>query len=92
MNTIKSFTTVITEDEESYFDCELDSDRRIQIHLTDFYLFAVKKDIRLKGYSNNFDEWEGLTNVLVELGYDFNCVLNEYLQQFNEQQLDEFTY
>lgn len=89
--TIKSFIAITTENEESYFDCVLNDGRKIHIAYWSFYQFATEADRQLDEHSLKFDEWEKLTTELLDLEYDFEKNLNLYIQQFTEDEIDDFT-
>ena len=93
MNSIRlnSFAILFSKDGESYFECELSGNRKMQIAMWSFYEFAITTDENLETHSLRFNEWEELTEELLELGYDFEPVLNNYIQQFSDEDIDEFT-
>ena len=91
-NYIKKYEVVFTESEDSYFDCLLNNNRKIEISLWSFYEFAVTDDKDLKDYALKFHEWEDLTRELTDFGYPFEKLLNKYIQQFSEEDLEDFTF
>jgi len=80
------------ENEESYFECILTDGLRIEIAYWSFYEFAIQNDKYLEEHSLGFEDWEKLTHELLELEYDFETKLNQYIQQFSEDEISEFTF
>ena len=82
----------VSKDEDSWFTCKLDNGKFIDISFYALVWFASKDDENLKKYADKFDEWETVVEELTELGYDFETKLNQYVQQFNEEDLNDFSY
>jgi hypothetical protein len=87
---IKNFEIILTEDSESYFNCKLNETIKMQIALWSFYEFMSKTDKELEKHGMLFTEWEDFTRELIELEYDFSVGLNQYLQQFDNDEIEEF--
>ena len=88
---VKQFYVKYTMNDESNFIVTLTNNKIFLISLWSFYEFASTKDERLAQYGGKFYEWEQLTKDLTELDYDFVPMLNIYIQQFSEEQMEEFT-
>jgi hypothetical protein len=89
---IKTFEPILSKHEESYFKCVLINNTYIEIPFWSFYEYTVKKDENLKQFALKFDEWEGLTLELTEFGYDFKTKLDWYLQQFSDEEMEDFCF
>ena len=94
MNNTKllSYNAIIKFNEESYFKCLLNNKKNFEISFWSFYEFVGNTDEELKRFSLTFDSWEDLTDELVSLGYDFDNKLNEYLQQFTDDEIVDFSF
>ena len=93
MNTmkVKNYQTNFTENEESTFILYLDNNKVMEVAMWSFYLYMSDLDDNLFVYGGIFPGWEELTEDLLELGYDFLTALNTYIQQFDEEQILEFS-
>lgn len=80
-----------TDHEESIFILSLDNHKIMEVPMWSFYLFISETDKNLEKYSDKFNEWEMVTSNLMELNYDFQLALNLYIQQFTNEQIEEFT-
>lgn len=89
--TVNSYEVNFTDKEESTFKLFLDNHRIMEVPMWSFYLHRADTDANLSKYGDNFPEWEELTADLMELNYDFLSAFNEYIQQFDDEQIDEFT-
>lgn len=89
--TVNSYEVNFTDKEESTFKLFLDNHRIMEVPMWSFYLHRADTDTNLSKYGDNFPEWEELTADLMELNYDFTSAFNEYIQQFDDEQIDEFT-
>jgi hypothetical protein len=76
---------------ESTFVVLLDNNRLMEISMWSLYLFLFDQDENLEKYVTSFDEWESATKDLLDLGYDFNKALYNYIQQFTDKQIREFS-
>ena len=86
---LESFEFVFTESSESYFLCLLPEEKVLILPFWNFYEYMQKSDKNLKEFALKFDEWEKLTNELIDFGYDFKTALNLYVQQFTSEQLED---
>ena len=89
---IKTFEPILTEDEESYFRCILFNETYIDIALWSFYEYTANTDENLKQFALKFYEWEELTLELIDFGYDFKTKLELYLQQFSDEEMEDFCF
>ena len=89
---IKTFEPILTEDEESYFRCILVNRTYIEVPLWSFYEYTANTDENLKQFALKFNEWEELTLELIEFGYDFKTKLELYLQQFSDEEMEDFCF
>lgn len=87
-----SFDTLESDNEESYFICQLNNNRVIDISYYSFCNFAIQSDDRLFEFSKKYSDWESLVNDLLDFNYDFLTIFNMYIAQFSEDELSEFTY
>lgn len=92
LHKVKNVQINFTNYEESLFTVYLDNNKIMEIPMWSFYLFMSKHDKNLEKYGNNFNEWEQLTLDLLELNYDFLSALNTYIQQFDDEQIEEFMF
>ncbi len=92
INLIRNYEFVFTEKEESYFRCFLIDNTFIEISFWSFYEYVAKIDKNLKEFALKFGEWEELTNELIEFDYDFKTNLNLYLQQFSDEEMEDFCF
>jgi hypothetical protein len=90
--TIKNFEFNFTEYEESTFILTLDNNSSMEIPMWSFYMYMSDLDKNLSYYGNKYPEWEKLTEDLISLGYDFKKNLDLYIQQFSDEQMEEFTF
>ena len=89
---IFNFKIILTENEDSYFHCQLNDNKKIEISLWSFYAFIIKSDKALEKLSEQFDEWETLTEELLTLSFDFEKYLSEYINQFDDDQMEFFVF
>lgn len=92
LRTIKNFEFNFTEYEESTFILTLDNNSSMEIPMWSFYMYMSDLDKNLSYYGNKYPEWEKLTEDLISLGYDFKKNLDLYIQQFSDEQMEEFTF
>jgi len=90
--TIKNFEFNFLEYDESSFILTLDNNRLMEIPMWSFYFYVSEFDKNLSYYGNKYPEWEKLTEDLISLGYDFKENLNLYIQQFDDEQMEEFSF
>lgn len=76
---------------ESTFVVLLDNNRLMEISMWSLYLYLFEQDPNLEAYVTWFDDWESATKDLLDLGYDFNKALNNYIQQFTDKQVQQFS-
>ena len=88
---VNGYEIKFTDNEESTFILQLNDHKIMEVPMWSFYLFISEYDDSLSKYGDNFPEWEELTADLMELNYDFTSAFNEYVQQFDDEQIDEFT-
>jgi len=88
---VKSFQPILLIDGESYFECILSGNKIMEIALWSFYEFVLENDNGLGVFSSMHEEWESLTEELIEFGYPFEEKLNQYIQLFSNEQITEFT-
>ena len=86
---VKEYRIVMPDDGASYFQCELSTDKTIDIDMGELYEFTILTDKELELHSLSCVEWEELTEELLEKKYEFKNILNQYLQQFTEKEIDE---
>jgi hypothetical protein len=89
---IKSLEPVITKTEESYFKVILDSNRIMEVPMWSFYMYLSEEDENLSQYAGKFPEWEQLTNDLLTLEFPFITKMIVYLNQFTEEQIEDFSF
>lgn len=87
-----SFETFENDSEESYFTCYLSNNRSIDISYYALINFAMQTDSRLGEFSERYSEWETLIHDLLDFEYDFITIFNNYIAQFTDEDLEEFTY
>jgi hypothetical protein len=90
--TIKNFEFNFTEYEESTFILTLDNNSSMEIPMWSFYMYMSDLDKNLSYYGYKYPEWEKLTEDLISLGYDFKKNLGLYIQQFSDEQMEDFTF
>lgn len=88
---VKNYETKFTKNEESLFILNLDNNRVMEVPMWSFYLYMSDLDENLAYYGGKFPEWEELTYDLMELGFNFKEGFNKYIQQFDSEQMYEFT-
>jgi hypothetical protein len=89
---VKNFEFNFTEYEESTFILTLDNNSSMEIPMWSFYMYMSDLDKNLSYYGNKYPEWEKLTEDLISLGYDFKKNLGLYIQQFSDEQMEDFTF
>jgi hypothetical protein len=88
---VNGYEIKFTDNEESTFILQLNDHKIMEVPMWSFYLFISEYDDSLSKYSDNFPEWEKLTHDLIELNYNFKSAFDKYIQQFDDEQMDEFT-
>jgi hypothetical protein len=76
---------------ESTFVVLLDNNRLMEISMWSLYLFLFNDDPNLGTYVESFEDFESATKDLRELGYDFHKALDNYIQQFTDKQVQQFS-
>lgn len=77
----------------SHISYALDYDLFIDIEISDFYFWIFESDKELEIYSQNYSTWDELNDELVDLEYDFESKIVQYINEsFDSGQIDEFTY
>lgn len=77
----------------SHISYALDYDLFIDIEISDFYFWIYESDKELEIYSQNYSTWDELNDELVDLEYDFESKIVQYINEsFDSGQIDEFTY
>jgi|688.fasta_scaffold165783_4 hypothetical protein len=78
--------------QESTFIVLLNIGKKMEIPIWSFFEFVNNRDLNLAKYSERFDEWEELTEDLISMGYNFEEKLTEYVIQFTEEEINEFSF
>jgi len=89
---VKDFKIRFSKTQESLFYVLLDNNKKMEVPLWSFFQFVTDADFNLFVYAKNFNEWELLAKDLISLGYDFQEKLNEYIGQFTEEDIKEFSF